>query len=481
MLTIKDLFDAMQHSTVRTYTNYARVFGINYEDFLSRNHQFFDPRQEIKQELFDYFIKHKDFFHAFYKDWHSGRSMTQFAELTKQDIPKIMALFRNKKLFANYNYETTVTKYSRYNYVSTYQIIELLTGTQVVERPVSVKPLEFVQIPQDNKKSANTDDSKQMQIVGYEDIKTYITDELAPITNPKDMDDWGLDNPGGILLYGPPGCGKTMWANWIAEFLGFEFMEIPRSLFGSHFVDGAMNNLKELIEQLKSKRNLVVFFDEFDSVAPSRTSSQSSSGAESAKVVNTLLQEIPKLINRRIIIVAATNFIDSLDPAVIRPGRFDLKLPVFPPLPEERFELLYRAVVGDKALRPLALTSPLYAILKTSGLDSREAWQSHAESLKLFSNSQILDTAKIIKRKIKKFHKENEGSSGLPVPQELIESGIQEAKAKVTARDTHTLFQFLHECKELQLDIFNHRIHALENEITQMDKPEERTRIGFKK
>jgi len=477
-MTVKDLLTNI-NPYKRTFFNFAAVFGIELRDYFIGNPGVFSEYQSIHKELYSYFIKNKDFVDKFYKDWHTNKSMKQLAEQTNQDISEVLNLFNSGKIFTNRGtYGIDFKETTEFRYFSSYQVIELLTGKQVIERPKSLKPVQETAKPSiildENQKDDNV-----IKIIGYEDIKSYIVDELAPISNPKDSEDWGLNNPGGILLYGPPGCGKTLWANWIAQFLKYEFIEIPRSVFGSTYVDGAMNNLKKVLDDLKCKKNLVVFFDEFDSVAAARTDSSNASGSENAKVVNTLLQEIPKLISKQIVLVAATNFIDSLDPAVIRPGRFDLKLPIFPPLPEERINLLFNSIISDPTLNKLKNSSPLLEILKNNNLLDKDKWMPFSNKLSLFSNSQVIDTAKIIKRKIKQQHKAENFSTKFILSKDVIEISIKEAKAKLTSKDIQTLNKFLIECKSLQLDIFNERINALQFELDPYDKSNKRTPIGF--
>ncbi|MBK8548413.1 MAG: ATP-binding protein [Saprospiraceae bacterium] len=91
-------------------------------------------------------------------------------------------------------------------------------------------------------------------IIGYEDFKSILLDQLNPIVNGKTLDLWGLRPPGGIILFGPPGCGKTFWAEEIAKYLQFQFLEIPRSIFASSFVDGAVIKLKELLDSVEPKQ-----------------------------------------------------------------------------------------------------------------------------------------------------------------------------------------------------------------------------------
>jgi transitional endoplasmic reticulum ATPase len=481
---MKRVIDLLQNTGhyKKTFQNFANVFGIKLWEYYQGEPKSFTDYQQIDDELYNYFIRNKSFLDKFRKDWHTPRSMADLQMLTNHSISDIVKLFREEKIITNrIYYGTTFSTESTFCYFSSYQVLELLTGTPIIERPNSpqskVQTAGVVSTPV-AKESAVT--ASKIEVIGYQDIKAFIIDELAPIIYPDEISDWGLNNPGGILLYGPPGCGKTLWANWIAEFLNFEFIEIPRSTFGSSYVDGAMLKLKALLDEIKEKENVVLFFDEFDSVAPARTSYQGSGGAESNKIVNTLLQEIPKLIKKRIILVAATNFIESLDPAVIRPGRFDLKLPIFPPLPSERFDLFLASLSSNLELKKLDNNSPLLQILQHNNLLEKKSWTDFTTQLLLFSNSQLIDAASIIKRKIKALYKANNYNTSLSIPKEIITQSIGEARAKITSKDILTLKTFLNECKNLDLQIFAERINALEIELEPHNRVNKRNPIGFK-
>ncbi len=229
MYTVKDLLTNI-NPYKRTFFSYASVFGIKLSDYFIGDPGFFSEYQLIHKELYSYFSRNKAFIDKFYRDWHTGKSMKQLAEQTNQDISQVLALFNERKIFTNRGYDIDFKETTEFRYFSSYQVIELLTGKEVIERP---KPLKPKVQETDQPTTVNVDENESngsIKIVGYNDIKSYIVDELAPISNPKDIEDWGLNNPGGILLYGPPGCGKTLWANWIAEFLKYEFVEIPPSV-----------------------------------------------------------------------------------------------------------------------------------------------------------------------------------------------------------------------------------------------------------
>lgn len=287
---------------------------------------------------------------------------------------------------------------------------------------------------------------------------TSILELLEPVTNPSDIEEWGLTNPGGILLFGPPGCGKTFWATQIAQLIGYNFLELPRSMFGSNFVDGAMLNLKIKLDEIKQNPKTLLFFDEFDSIANARSNGNSSAN-ENSKVVNTLLQEIPKLIEKNIIIIGATNFIEFLDPAVIRPGRFDLKIPVFPPNRIERTDLIIFHLT-----KKLSKDSKLFKILKFNNALVPSFWIKYSNLFCLYSNSLIIDFTQSLKKKLKsRFNKDQ--TCEIIINDDFIVKVANETSSKLTRTDMECYAQFYNEVKNLGGDIYNERLDLLLEEL----------------
>lgn len=295
-------------------------------------------------------------------------------------------------------------------------------------------------------------------IIGYDDFKATIKDLLNPIIDSKSLDIWGLRRPGGILLFGPPGCGKTFWAEQIALYLKFQFMEVPRSQFASSLVDGAVKNLKEILDNVEPKT--VLFFDEFDSVAETRSSSTSGS-KENIKIVNTLLQEIPKLIKKEVVIIAATNYLSRIDSAVIRPGRFDLKIPIFPPNQKERAEIIYYKLKSN-----LNSKSPLFEILKNSSVKSYDFFKKYAANMQLFSSSLLEDFVDTLKRSLKYSSDSNSEITKILIDDERVSEIIEKTKAKLVSQDLEFLANFYLEVEALSgSSIYQERLKELKSDL----------------
>jgi transitional endoplasmic reticulum ATPase len=172
------------------------------------------------------------------------------------------------------------------------------------------------------------------QIGGLEDLKQKLIEAVDwPLSHPAIFKRMGILPPKGLLLYGPPGCGKTLLARAVANESKANFISIKGPELLSKYVGESEKAIREVFRKAKMAAPCIIFFDEFDSIAPSRGRYTSDSGV-SEKVLSQFLTELDGLeINRDIVVIAATNRPDILDPALIRPGRIDRILLV--PAPDE--------------------------------------------------------------------------------------------------------------------------------------------------
>ncbi len=153
----------------------------------------------------------------------------------------------------------------------------------------------------------------------------------------------------GILLYGPPGCGKTFFAHAMAEEFGLNFLPVPLESAISRYVGSAPILMEQLFQDARSRRPCLLFFDEFDAIARNR---HDASCTGDQQMVDALLQQLDaNRETRGLLIVAATNRFEDLDPAVIRDGRFDYKVQVDDPDYDARLAIL-RTVIGSRPHLP---------------------------------------------------------------------------------------------------------------------------------
>ncbi|WVQ63373.1 uncharacterized protein L199_001526 [Kwoniella botswanensis] len=181
--------------------------------------------------------------------------------------------------------------------------------------------------------------------VSWNDIGalTTIRDELhmaivQPIRHPELFSVVGIDAPSGVLLWGPPGCGKTLLAKAVANESRANFISVKGPELLNKYVGESEKAVRQVFMRARASSPCVIFFDELDALVPRRDDSMSES---SARVVNTLLTELDGLDSRKAVyVIGATNRPDMIDPAMVRPGRLDKLLYVDLPSPEERFEIL---------------------------------------------------------------------------------------------------------------------------------------------
>jgi len=173
------------------------------------------------------------------------------------------------------------------------------------------------------------------QIGGLEDLKQKLVEAVDwPLSHPKIFKRMGITPPKGILIYGPPGCGKTLLARAVATESKANFISIKGPELLSKWVGESEKAIREVFRKAKMAAPCIIFFDEFDSIAPMRGRHTSDSGV-TEKVLSQFLTELDGLeVNKDIVVIAATNRPDILDPALIRPGRIDRILLV--PAPDEK-------------------------------------------------------------------------------------------------------------------------------------------------
>ncbi len=162
-----------------------------------------------------------------------------------------------------------------------------------------------------------------------------------PLKHPELFEKIGIDPPKGILLYGPPGTGKTLLAKAVANETNATFIKIVASEFVKKYIGEGARLVREVFELAKEKAPAIIFIDEIDAVAAKRLKSSTSGDREVQRTLMQLLAELDGFESRGDIgIIGATNRPDILDPALLRPGRFDRFIEVPSPNEEGRKEIL---------------------------------------------------------------------------------------------------------------------------------------------
>ena len=168
-------------------------------------------------------------------------------------------------------------------------------------------------------------------IAGMDQLKQMLTQKVIFILKDKEKAaKYKLLPPNGMLFYGPPGCGKSFFAEKFAEETGFNFMLVKASDLGSIYIHGSQGKIADLFKKAEENKPTIICFDEFDAFVPNR----SNTGAEhQAGEVNEFLSQLNNCAQRGIFVIATSNRPDMIDPAVLRTGRID-KL-VYIPMPDK--------------------------------------------------------------------------------------------------------------------------------------------------
>ncbi len=176
---------------------------------------------------------------------------------------------------------------------------------------------------------------------GLDEIKQALKEAVEwPIKKPEEFTAMGIEPPKGILLYGPPGCGKTLLARAIATESEANFISIKGPEILSKWVGESEKAIREIFRKARMASPAIIFLDEVDSIVPRRGAGYSNGGV-TQRMVSQLLTEMDGLLAlQTVVVIAATNRPDILDPALIRPGRFDRLIYVPAPNSESRLEIL---------------------------------------------------------------------------------------------------------------------------------------------
>lgn len=184
-------------------------------------------------------------------------------------------------------------------------------------------------------------------VAGAEEAKQELEEVVEFLKHPQKYNDLGAKIPKGVLLYGPPGTGKTLLAKAVAGEAGVPFFSISGSDFVEMFVGVGASRVRDLFDQAKKSAPCIVFIDEIDAVGRQRGAGLGGGHDEREQTLNQLLVEMDGFsANEGIIMIAATNRPDILDPALLRPGRFDRQIVVDRPDIKGRTEILKVHVKG---------------------------------------------------------------------------------------------------------------------------------------
>ena len=232
-------------------------------------------------------------------------------------------------------------------------------------------------------------------VAGLQEEKEELEEIVDFLKNPVKYTELGARIPKGVILTGPPGTGKTLLAKAVAGEAGVPFFSISGSDFVEMFVGVGASRVRDLFEEAKKNAPCIVFIDEIDAVARRRGTGMGGGHDEREQTLNQMLVEMDGFgINEGIIVMAATNRIDILDPAILRPGRFDRKVVVGRPDVQGRFEILNvhaaKKPLGDDVdLESLARTTAGFTGADLENLLNEAAINAAKRKEKYITNADV--------------------------------------------------------------------------------------------
>ena len=235
-------------------------------------------------------------------------------------------------------------------------------------------------------------------VAGADEAKAELVEIKEFLQEPAKFQALGAKIPKGVLLYGPPGTGKTLLARAVAGEAGVPFFSISGSDFVEMFVGVGASRVRDLFEQAKANAPAIIFIDEIDAVGRHRGAGMGGGHDEREQTLNQMLVEMDGFdANTGVILIAATNRPDILDPALLRPGRFDRQVAVDTPDLNGRFDILNvhakgKPISEDVDLMAVARRTPGFTGADLANVLNEAAILTARENAKLITN-EILDEA----------------------------------------------------------------------------------------
>lgn len=249
-----------------------------------------------------------------------------------------------------------------------------------------------------SKAKMQLDDKKRVtfrDVAGADEVKEELEEVVGFLKDPRKYREIGAKIPKGVLLFGPPGTGKTLLARAVAGEAGVPFFSISGSDFVEMFVGVGASRVRDLFDQAKKNSPCIIFIDEIDAVGRQRGAGLGGGHDEREQTLNQLLVEMDGFDdNEGIIILAATNRPDILDPALLRPGRFDRQVTVGRPDVRGREEILKvhvrnKPLANDVDLAVIAKQTAGFTGADLANLINEAALLSARENLRLIGQAQL--------------------------------------------------------------------------------------------
>lgn len=223
---------------------------------------------------------------------------------------------------------------------SAHEFIKAIDGEERIERQSTKRKILSQQ--HSNGASVSTEIMKKGEgfaaVAGMEELKQKMREEvIEPLHNPEEYHRYGVTIPNGMLLYGPPGCGKTFFAKRFAEEVGFNFVCITPATLKSRYVNATQENIAKMFKEAEENAPTVIFIDEMNELVPNRDDRNVHEMSRSA--VNEMLAQMDRTGEKGVFVIGATNYPNLIDPAILRAGRLDKKFYIGVPDTEARMAL----------------------------------------------------------------------------------------------------------------------------------------------
>jgi len=266
--------------------------------------------------------------------------------------------------------------------------------TQALNGEIEIEDVDTVQkVKSDDKedKKIKTQKAKGKgfdAIAGLDDLKNEMRRSVIDILqNPEKAERYGAKLPNGMVLYGPPGCGKTFFAKHFAEEVGFNFILATPSTLKSRYVNATQENIAKMFEDAEKNAPTIIFIDEINELLPNRNS-DSHEMAKSA--VNEMLAQMDRTGEKGIFIIGATNYPDMIDPAMLRSGRLEKKFYLPPPDSKLRKALFEMSLNLRKKVLDFGIDYDRLSILTENYVSSDiESIVNDATSIAMADDSRI--------------------------------------------------------------------------------------------
>lgn len=439
-MNINQIAEKLEIST-QSIKKFITDFHLNIDECLN-------PDLNLKPE-FEIFLKENiKFLKKYEKDLNQEKSTETISAKINQPKEKIAQILNKREnIFDNGLYRTSV---------SSFQIDEQLGGDY---------QFIYKYFNQSSKLS-------QRDFIGYRDLFFYISDALESFINTNEAENWGIQKPAGIILYGPPGSGKIFWASKISELTKYNFKQVKQHYLGNTFVNGKRKSFNDFLISSMKEENVILFLDNFENTVKLNNDTDNNDPL-SEETKEIILHYIDIFEREGVLMIASANHLQGMDPEILAPGRFDVLIPIFPPNAEERAELLLFHMSKN-----LKSDSLLMQILKESKANNVPYWKNIADQMKVYSNTMIIDFTQSLKKKLRKQF--NRNNLDKKITSKVISSAMKESATKLTSNYLEQVDQFLQDAKKNNADDFPQRINDLLNEL-QFYKyvPKETQAIGF--